>query len=269
MLKDKSVKSVSEDITQEELGRTFMKTILVLAQNPELPNAIRSALESHPYRIIHRPDIEEAEPLLKHGALDVCLLDADQPQVQAMWTIEKLRELGPELPVFVFTTARSPEWEETAYLRGVSQILTKPVRGRLLHSFLERLSFPQRRESPARRLQPSDLKHPVQVGSKPDSLRWLESLQKAAIVLPQTYSVPSLLQAVLPALRQSIGVHRIVVFLRQPLTLEPGSNVQAEGRRLHSIAALGISPKALEHFELSLDNGIGALLGGRAKCSWA
>lgn len=263
MLTDKSVKSVSEEYTQAELSRTFMKTILVLAQNPELPNAIRSALESHPYRIIHRPDIDEAEPLLKHGALDVCLLDADQPQVQAMWTIEKLRELGPELPVLVFTTTRSPEWEETAYLRGVSQILTKPVRGRLLHSFLERLSTPARNAPSARRLATTGPIPPSSATLRQEFPRWLESLQKVATLLPQAYSVPSLLQAVLPSLRRSLAVHRIVVFLRQPLALEAGSAVQAEGRRLHSIAALGVSSKVLEHFELSLDNGLGACLGGR------
>ena len=257
------MKSVSEENTRDELSRTFMKTILVLAQNPELPNAIRSALESHPYRIIHRPDIDEAEPLLKHGALDVCLLDADQPQVQAMWTIEKLRELGPELPIFVFTAARSPEWEETAYLRGVSQILTKPVRGRLLHSFLNRLTRPPRTEPPLRRIAASSPSPPGFGGLAREIPNWLETLQKAAALLPHAYSVPTLLQAVLPAVRQSLGVHRVVVFLRQAPTFDAGAGVHAEGRRLHSIASLGISPKVLEHFELSLDNGIGTLLGGR------
>ena len=116
-----------------------MKTILVLAQNPELPRTIRTILESEPHRLIHRPDIEEAEPLLKHGALDVCLLDADQPQVQALWVIERLQEFSPTLPVFVLTATRTPEWEEQLYTRGVAQVLSKPIRPRLLSTLINRL----------------------------------------------------------------------------------------------------------------------------------
>lgn len=263
MLIEHSVKSVSEDNTQEELRRTFMKTILVLAQNPELPNAVRSALESNPYRIIHRPDIEEAEPLLKHGALDACLLDADQPQVQAMWIIEKVRELAPELPVLVFSTVRSPDWEEAAYLRGVTQVMTKPIRGRLLHAFLNRLTDRERLEPPARRFPTAPPPRPATSLSGHEPPRWLESLQKVAALLPHAYSVPTLLQQVLPSIRQSLGVHRVVVFLRHPAALEVGPGAQPESRRLHSAAALGISPRVLDHFELSLDSGIGALLGGQ------
>jgi nitrogen-specific signal transduction histidine kinase/CheY-like chemotaxis protein len=243
-----------------------MKTILVLAQNPELPNAIRSALESHPYRIIHRPDLEEAEPLLKHGALDACLVDADQPQVQAMWVIERLREFAPTLPILVFSTVRSPEWEEMAYLRGVTHVIGKPVRGRLLHSFLARLPGSSGSKAPASSsAPPSRALRVVTVpgpggtcGPRIDPGGVMDELTR---LLPHAYSVADLFNHLLPSLRTSLGVHRAVVFLRQPLPVEGGRSSLDDSRRLHAVAAVGISAKVLQNFELSLDSGIGALLG--------
>ncbi|HAM72663.1 MAG TPA: hypothetical protein DCM86_13560 [Verrucomicrobiales bacterium] len=251
---------IQKTYAREEPCSSLMKTILVLAQNPELPNAIRSALESHPYRIIHRPDLEEAEPLLRHGALDACLVDADQPQVQAMWIIEKLREFAPGVPILVFSTVRSPEWEEVAYLRGVAHVLGKPIRGRLLHTFLERLPTPSPKPvSAPRPVRPpggggGGIVAPVRV----DPAGVLDELTR---LLPHAYSVRDLFSQLLPALRTSLGVHRVVAFLRQPLPVEGGQPSLNESRRLHSVAAVGISPKVLQNFELSLDSGVGALLG--------
>ena len=45
-----------------------MKTILVLAQHPELAETLRSGLNSEQYRIVHRVNVDEAEPLLVAGA---------------------------------------------------------------------------------------------------------------------------------------------------------------------------------------------------------
>ena len=64
-----------------------MKTILVLAQHPELGESIRAALNPEHYRIVHRLSVEEADPLLNHSLLDVCVIDADLTNVQALWMI--------------------------------------------------------------------------------------------------------------------------------------------------------------------------------------
>lgn len=258
------VRAVSEPFTLDERRSFVMKTILVLAQNPELPNAIRSALESHPYRIIHRPDLDEAEPLIRHGALDACLLDADQPQVQAMWIIEKLRELSPELPVLVFSTVRSPDWEEIAYLRGVSQVLLKPVRGRLLHSFLDRLATRPPKTVPLKIPRPSSTPSGSGTPSSREANRSIESLHQVIEILPHVFSVQQLFEHLLPSIRRQLGIHRAVVFLRQPIAFEAGQSALTENRRLRSVAALGLSQKVLESFELSMDAGACFLLTGPA-----
>src|SRR3954451_10413726 len=116
-----------------------MKTVLVLAQHPELAESIRVGLNSDTYRGIHRLSLEEAEPLLHYGLLNACFVDVEHTNVQGVWIIEKLRKLLPNCPLLVYTGAKQWEWEEEAYLKGASHVLAKPVRGRLLNALLERI----------------------------------------------------------------------------------------------------------------------------------
>ncbi|MBI3867534.1 MAG: response regulator [Verrucomicrobia bacterium] len=245
-----------------------MKTILVLAQNPELPCAIRSILESERYRLIHRPDIEEAEPLLKHGALDACLLDADQPQVQALWVIERLKELAPSLPIFVFSATRTPEWEEQLYTRGVNQVLAKPIRPRLLATLIERLNTKLPAASAAPTSFPAALPPAIPADRAMSSDgprsretdRLLAAFEEAVTLTPVTLAASDLFDAVLPKLRKVLGVRRVAVFLRGSASLDPGQPQLEESRRLHLVSAAGVSRNALRDFSLSIDSGCGAVI---------
>src|SRR5260370_7091518 len=114
-----------------------MKTLLVLAQHPEFANAGRAALSPEEYRVIQRISLEEAEPLLHRGLLGACLLDVESSNVQWVWVIEKLRRRVPHCPILVYTGSKQWEWEEEAYLLGVSHVLVKPVSARLLNALLE------------------------------------------------------------------------------------------------------------------------------------
>ena len=68
-----------------------MKTILVLSSHPDFAEAVRTALAPEQYRVTHRLNLEEAEPLLNPALVDACLLDVGSTQVQGFWAIEKLR----------------------------------------------------------------------------------------------------------------------------------------------------------------------------------
>src|SRR5664279_638813 len=116
-----------------------MKTILVLSAHPDFAETIRAGLTSEQYRVVHRLGVEEAEPLLTHGLAAACILDIDLMGVEGVWVIERLRRRTSGLPVIAYTASSQSEWEEEAFLHGVSHVLTKPVRGRLLNSLLERL----------------------------------------------------------------------------------------------------------------------------------
>ena len=121
-----------------------MKTLLVLAAHPDFAEAIRAGLNPEQYRIIHRTDLEEAEPLLAHGLAEACIVDVELTSVQGVWFLEKLRRRAPKCPVIIYTGAKQWEWEEEAYLQGATHVLTKPVRARMLARLLDRLWEPRR-----------------------------------------------------------------------------------------------------------------------------
>ena len=117
-----------------------MKTILVLSPHPDFAEAVRANLNSEQYRVVHRIGVDEAEPLLTHGLAGACILDVDLMGVEAVWAIEKLRRRDAKSPIIAYSTENHSDWEEEAFLHGVTQILTKPVKGRLLNSILDRLN---------------------------------------------------------------------------------------------------------------------------------
>src|SRR5665213_1552662 len=117
-----------------------MKTILVLSPHPDFAEAIRTSLSPEEYRVVHRLNVEEGEPLLVHGLVGTCILDADLLGVESVWVIERLRRRDAKTPIIAYASNTQSDWEEEAFLRGVTHILTKPVRPRLLNSVLERLA---------------------------------------------------------------------------------------------------------------------------------
>src|SRR5262249_2476628 len=116
-----------------------MKTILVLSPHPEFVEALRAGLNPEHFRLVHRVQLEEAEPLLAHGLVQVCILDLDITGVQGIWVLEKSRRWDAKCPLVVCADAKQPEWEEEAYSQGVAHLLAKPVRPRLLTTLLDRL----------------------------------------------------------------------------------------------------------------------------------
>ena len=67
-----------------------------------------------------------------------------------------------------------------------------------------------------------------------------------------------MLKQFLQFLRETLSVNRAAIFLNRPGTPPAKAPSPENSRRLHAVSAIGISPGLLEHFELSLDAGIGA-----------
>jgi signal transduction histidine kinase/DNA-binding response OmpR family regulator len=241
-----------------------MNTILVLSSHPDFAEAVRTALSPEQYRIIHRTNVEEGEPLLVHGLISTCILDADLLGVESVWIIERLRQRDARTPIVAFTSSTQSDWEEEAFLRGVTHVLSKPVRARLLNSVLERLSRPT---TPAPRTNP-----PVPVGSSAISSRQLESdanrvnttaqtldvLRDFSSILTHSLDAEAMLKQFLIFLRDILSVNRGAIFLNRPCGPLTEVLSQEDTRRLRSAAAIGLASGLLEHFELSMDSGIGA-----------
>ena len=236
-----------------------MKSILVLAQHPDLPEAIRNALSPEEYRIIHRLGIAEAEPFLHQRLIDLCILDADLADVKTTWSVEKLRRHLPACPILAYTSTKQPEWEEEAYLQGVTHVLTKPVKARLLSTLIERLwtSAPRAALPPSPRALRRDAA-PDESNSHRE-FQALGVLRNLSAILTHSLCAEGLLKQFLLLLREIVGVNRVLIFLRRPAPTFGGIGLD-DGHCLRAASAIGISQGLLEHFELSTESGIGSYL---------
>lgn len=241
-----------------------MKTILVLSTHPDFAETIRESLNPEQYRIVHRLGVEEAEPLLTHSLAAACILDIDLAGVEGVWVIERLRRRAAKLPLIAYTGSNQSEWEEEAFLHGVTHVLSKPVRGRLLNSLLERLW-----NAPALKLpqapvpvQPPLFRMPENsVASRfVNAGQTLDVLRDFSSILTHSLDAEAMLKQFLLFLREILSVNRAAIFLNRPVT--PLTEVLSpdDSHRLKAAAAIGLSSGLLEHFELSLDSGIGGQL---------
>ena len=248
-----------------------MKTILVLSSHPNFADTIRASLELEQCRVVHRLNVDEAEPLLEHGLADACILDVDLMGVEGVWAIERLRRHAAKTPVIAYTTDNQSEWEEEAFLHGVTHVLTKPIRPRLLNSLLERLwsvapaAIPRPRPMP-----PTAPVSPARSFSRPDespvpgrsinAAQTLDVLRDFSSILTHSLDAEAMLKQFLLFLREILSVNRAAIFLNRPCTPLTETPSLADSRRLRAVSAIGLSPGLLEHFELSLDSGLGAQL---------
>ena len=247
-----------------------MKTILVLSPHPDFAEVIEVGLNREEYRIVHRIGVEEAEPLLVHGLISACILDMDLIGVQGIWVIERLRRRDNNCPIIAYTAESQSEWEEEAFLHGVTHVLTKPIRARLLGSLLERLwATPKYEQSrtgqPASHtplLPSATFSRPVESSSARfvNAAQTLGVLRDFSSILTHSLNAEAMLKQFLLFLREIFSVNRAAIFLNRPVLPLGQSLSLGQNRGLHATAAIGLSSGLLEHFELSLEAGIGGQL---------
>jgi signal transduction histidine kinase/CheY-like chemotaxis protein len=241
-----------------------MKTLLVIAEHPGLADAVKAGLSAEQYRILHRTGVDEAEPLLDHGFVDVCLFDVELTSVQGVWFVERLHRRAPKVPIIIFTSATHWEWEEEAYLKGAAHVLTKPVRPRMLAAVLDRL-WPAtpllRAAAPPAQLPAASVPevaptHDTGFLTPTGPMRTLSVLRDFSGILTHSLNAEGMLRQFLLLLREILSVNRAVIFLHQPYAAV-GSGGGAEPRRLRAVSAIGLPAALLQHFELSFESGIG------------
>ena len=242
-----------------------MKTILVLSPHPDFAEAVRASLSPEQYRVVHRLNVEDGEPLLVHGLSHACILDADLMGVESIWVIERLRRRDAKTPIIAYTEAAKSDWEEEALLRGVTQILTKPIRQRLLNSVLDRLDNqtpPPRAKTavPAaiRAASPRATVDPGEASRAANATQTLDVLRDFSSILTHSLDAEAMLKQFLQFLRDILSVNRAAIFLNRPCSPLTAVMSPEDSRRLRAAAAIGLSSGLLEHFELSLNSGIGS-----------
>lgn len=249
-----------------------MKTVLVLSALPDFAAVVRSSLPDDQFRIIHRISVEEAEPLLVHGLVTACIVDADLTGVEAMWVFDRLRRHNKKVPVIAFTESVQAGWEEEAYLRGVNHVLVKPVRSRLLLSVLGQIMGVLPAPPAPGPARPATVNVPAgntaifaratadaaAGGRFVNAAQTLDVLRGFSPILTHSLDAEGMLRQFLIFLRDILSINRAAIFLNRPCSPLSGEIAPVDPRRLRSAAAIGIAGGLLEHFELSLDSGIGA-----------
>jgi signal transduction histidine kinase/CheY-like chemotaxis protein len=247
-----------------------MKTILVLASHPALADSLRTALDPARYRVVHRLNTDEAEPLLAHALVQVCVIDAETVETQGMWLFDKIRRRLPSAPIIVYAEEGKWPLEEEVYLAGVKHVLRKPVRARMLEALLEQTpaSAPGRPGAPARPGGVARAGEPVlpRTGAEA-SLKALQNWREFSRLLPNSLNTEALLKQFLLRLREVTGVNRAAIFLRPPVITGPAQGVEG-GRFLRSVAAIGLSSGAIEQLELSLETGVGGYVFHQGRILW-
>ncbi len=242
-----------------------MKTILVLSAHPDFPQAVRNGLNPDHYRVVHRLNVDEAEPLVVHGLASAVILDAEDLGVENVLNIERLRRHNKKIPLLAYTELAPAAWEEEAFLHGVTQILNKPVRPRLLNSLLESLfaapvapGFPAGVPAGNTAVFARTTADP-QAGSRfANAAQTLDVLRNFSPILTHSLDADAMLKQFLQFLRDLLSVNRAAIFLNRPGLPPTEAKSPEDSRRLRSAAAIGLSSGLLEHLELSLDSGIGA-----------
>ncbi len=240
-----------------------MRTLLVLAEHPGFAEAIRAGVNPEEYRIVARANLEEAEPFLEHGLAEACIVDVELTSVREIWLVEKLRRKSPHCPVILYVGTRQAEWEEEAYLQGVSHVLTKPVRGRMLAALLDRIWAAPAAGRPAQPWVPppqQETEKPAAPGIAYTSAPMQSVLRDFSGILTHSLNAEGMLRQFLLLLREILSINRAAIFLRQPFTSFGSASALAESRRLRAACAVGLSPGLLQHFELSFEAGIGGHL---------
>jgi signal transduction histidine kinase len=235
-----------------------MRTLLVITNQPSLATAVQTVLDPIKFQLITKEAVGEAEFLLSRGAIDATILDVELTDTRAIRVIEELRTFAPGGPILIYAGEKQWEWEEDAYLLGVEHVLTKPVRGKLLNTLLDRL-FPQ--HEPVKALAPP-VGATIETANRPyvDQVRALEALRRFSGVLTHSLDASALLKQFLLLLREIIGVNRAIIFLRKPAGLLGDSPLAADDRWLRPACAIGHDQSVLQHFALSLGAGIGGHL---------
>jgi len=243
-----------------------MKTILVLSAHPDFAEAIRAGLSAEHYRVVHRQTVEEGEPLLVHGLIAACVLDADLMGVECVWVVERLRRRDARTPIIAFAESVQSDWEEEAFLRGVTHVLAKPVRPRLLNSILDRLWTPVTAATSLGTGVPAGntgiftrtAADPGAAAHFVNASQTLTVLRDFSSIMTHSLDAEAMLKKFLQFLREILSVNRAAIFLNRPCAPLVETAAPDDARRLRAAAAIGISSGLLQHFELSLDSGIGA-----------
>jgi DNA-binding NarL/FixJ family response regulator len=102
------------------------KTVLLVDDHSVVREGIRLLLETLlKMRVIEASSGPEALSVLGSETVDIVLLDARMPDHDGIWTLNKIRETNPDLPVLMLSTYDTEEYVDQSLAAGAAGYLLK------------------------------------------------------------------------------------------------------------------------------------------------
>ncbi len=115
----------------------MVQRILVVDDNVELQNLVRTALEHKGYEVLTSDDAVQGFELIARGGIDVALIDVMMPGMDGLTMLSRLRERNENLPVIIMTALNTPETAISALRDQACDLLSKPFEIQQLFSAVE------------------------------------------------------------------------------------------------------------------------------------
>jgi len=104
----------------------MLQRILVVDDNQELQELVRSALEREGYDVLTADDAVQGLEIIARGKIDVALLDVMMPGMDGLTMLSHLREHNQNLRVIIMTSLNTPETAVSALRDQACDWLSKP-----------------------------------------------------------------------------------------------------------------------------------------------
>lgn len=114
------------------------KTVLLVDDHAVVREGIRLLLETLlKMRVVEASSGPEALSVLGGESIDVVLLDARMPEHDGIWTLHKIREAKPEVPVLMLSTYDTEEYVDQSLAAGAAGYLLKEASSQQLAEAIE------------------------------------------------------------------------------------------------------------------------------------
>jgi DNA-binding NtrC family response regulator len=158
--------------------------VLVVDDDKSICQWLNAVLTAEGYECLAARSVEDAEPLLHEGPVDLALLDIYIGQANGLEFLEKLKALQPECKCVAMTAHATVETVARSVAGGALEYLSKPLLIDDLLALLRRLTGP--RQTPSQNPKDSFAPESAIVGRSP---KMLEVYRAVARVAPSTASV--------------------------------------------------------------------------------
>jgi DNA-binding NtrC family response regulator len=137
------------DVRKPDKDMEKQLKILVVDDDKSICRWLNAVLTEEGYECLAARSVEEAEPLLREGRVDLALLDIYLGQANGLEFIEKLKKLQPKCKCVVMTAHASVETVAGSVAAGALEYLRKPLLIDELLALLRKLTGPQQTRSHA------------------------------------------------------------------------------------------------------------------------